>query len=78
MILLEKREPEKNLDRVYLLDVCSTIIGQHCIIRAYGRRGSYIRFLAPLEYSTREEANQARNKLLKARRKRGYTPKLIA
>lgn len=69
---MQRRDPKNNVDRIYFLGIGPTVLGQYCVIRGYGRRGSYVKFLAPLEFESKEEAKREALKLYKIRIAHGY------
>lgn len=78
MVMLERKDKDTNTDRIYIIDIGPTVLGEYCLIRGYGRAGSYTRFLTPLDFPDRISARAAMKDLIRRRLRRGYRPKLIA
>jgi len=70
-IYLEKRIPEKNMQRFYAMHVVQTIFGDWALIREWGRIGSP-GTVRENWFDTEEEAITAELKILSEKGNRGY------
>lgn len=71
-IYLEKRDPDKNMQRFYAMHVTQTIFGDWALIREWGRIGSP-GTVRENWFDTEEEALAAKWNLLNQKIKKGYS-----
>ena len=60
-----------NMDRFYSVQVIQDLLGDHCVSRHWGRRGTRGQSLMN-SYKTEDEAEGAASKLIKQKLGRGY------
>lgn len=70
--LLIKIDQDQNMKRYYLITVQSTLLGEHCLVRVYGRIGRSEHILPPLPYESAKAAQCAVEQLAARKKKRGY------
>ena len=70
-IVLHKHVPERNLHRFYTLQVTPNLFGAWSLTRSWGRLGTPGQQRASW-HDTREFAEQACDRLLQAKQRRGY------
>jgi len=70
-ILFEKVDPEKNIDRFYLVAYQPTLLGP-AVIRLWGRKGRWQRQATPRPFDSLEEAWPLIRSIVKARLRHGY------
>jgi predicted DNA-binding WGR domain protein len=68
---LTRRDPARNMQRYYRLDVQQDLFGQWCVIREWGRIGSAGQ-MRSAPYPTSAEAEAALDKQRRAKERRGY------
>jgi predicted DNA-binding WGR domain protein len=71
MIVLHKHVPERNQHRFYALEVTPNLFGAWSLIRTWGRIGASGQQRIDW-HDTQEAAEQARDRLLRAKQRRGY------
>ena len=71
MIVLHKHVPERNQHRFYALQITPNLFGAWSLIRSWGRIGASGQQRIDW-HDTQEEAEQARDRLLQAKQRRGY------
>ena len=72
MYYLTKIDPQCNCRRYYLLGVQPTLLGEHCLIRQWGRIGGHMHTLPPEPFPDTVQAHRQVNRLLQQKLKRGY------
>lgn len=70
-LLLRRIDPARNMARFYAIAVLPTLFGTLCIVRRWGRIGSRGRERIDL-FERAAEAERAFDRLLRAKRRRGY------
>jgi predicted DNA-binding WGR domain protein len=70
-IVLHKHDPARNQHRFYALQITPNLFGAWSLIRSWGRIGTAGQQRASW-HDTREAAEQARDRLLQAKQRRGY------
>lgn len=73
MIYLTKVDPERNMKRYYRVMVQTTILGEWCLVRAYGRIGRSERIMPPVVCADEAAATRAAERLVARKKRRGYT-----
>ena len=68
MISLTKLDPERNMRRYYRVMVQATVLGEWCLVRAYGRIGRSERIMPPVVCADVAVANLGRGKLADGQR----------
>lgn len=71
-LYLEKRDPDRNMQRFYAMHVTQTIFGDWALIREWGRIGSP-GTIRENWFDTKKEALEAEWKLLNQKIKKGYS-----
>jgi predicted DNA-binding WGR domain protein len=71
LIVLHKHVPERNQHRFYALQITPNLFGAWSLIRSWGRIGTAGQQRASW-HDTREAAEQALDRLLQAKQRRGY------
>ncbi|MFZ5693287.1 MAG: WGR domain-containing protein [Pseudomonadota bacterium] len=69
--LLRRIDPARNMARFYVIAVLPTLFGTPSVVRRCGRIGSRGRERIDL-FERSEDANRAFDRLLQAKRRRGY------
>ncbi|MFA6032170.1 MAG: WGR domain-containing protein [Myxococcota bacterium] len=72
---IERRDPERNMARFYALSIEGTLFGQTCLVRRWGRIGTRGRTVQH-SFDHEDEAVGLFLELLRAKRLRGYRPRL--
>lgn len=75
VIMLYRRDPEKNMQRFYELELCLDLFGIPCLRRRWGRIGRYGQ-MQETPYVSKSEAVAALKKLLAKKKRKCYTRKL--
>lgn len=75
-IYLEKRDPDKNMQRFYAMHVVQTIFGDWALIREWGRIGSP-GTVREEWFNTEEEALSRKIEIFDKKGKKGYRKKII-
>jgi predicted DNA-binding WGR domain protein len=70
-IVLHKLDPERNQHRFYALEVTPNLFGAWSLVRHWGRIGAPGRQRIDW-HDTKEAAEQARDRLIQAKQRRGY------
>ena len=70
-LLIERRNPARNMARFYALSIEEDLFGRACLVRRWGRIGTSGRTRREA-FEHEEEAVSAFLALLKAKRRRGY------
>ena len=68
---------ELNERRYYLVSVCPTILGEHSVLREWGRIGGHRQRMEPKPFPTEAEALQYAHELVERKCKRGYIEREI-
>jgi len=71
LIVLHKHDSKRNQHRFYALQIMPNLFGVWSLIRHWGRIGTAGQQRASW-HDTREAAEQARDRLLQAKQRRGY------
>lgn len=71
--ILRRRDPARNMNRFYVLRVERDLFGAWLLLREWGRFGRPGRVLEEI-YATEADANAARDRLSRRKRRRGYRP----
>jgi predicted DNA-binding WGR domain protein len=69
---LTRINAELNERRYYLVSVCPSLLGEHSVLREWGRIGGHRRRMEPVPFSTEDEALQYAVQLVQRKCKRGY------
>lgn len=72
MIYLTKIDPERNMKRYYRVMVQPSILGEWCLVRAYGRIGRSERVMPPVVCVDEAAAVTAAERLAARKKRRGY------
>jgi predicted DNA-binding WGR domain protein len=71
MLIIQRRDPEKSMDRFYALDVHPDLISGWTLLREWGRIGSPGRVVIE-PFAGEQEAAKAGAEIEAAKRRRGY------
>jgi predicted DNA-binding WGR domain protein len=69
---LTRINTELNERRYYLVSVCPSILGEHSVLREWGRIGGHRQRMEPVPFDTEAEALQYAHQLVERKAKRGY------
>lgn len=75
-LYVERRDPRRNMARFYSLSIEETLFGEARLVRRWGRIGTTGRTVQH-SFNTESEAVCLFLELLRAKRRRGYQPRLI-
>ncbi len=70
-ILIHRIDPTSNMARFYALSIEPSLFGGSSLVRNWGRIGTRGRYRIEL-FKTQDEAQVSRDRILKAKRQRGY------
>lgn len=70
-LYLEKREPERNMQRFYRIVIAASVFGDWAVIREWGRIGSP-GTVRKLWFDSEDEAYTAAIKIRNSKEKKGY------
>jgi predicted DNA-binding WGR domain protein len=73
-LYIERRDPGRNMARFYALSIETTLFGQTCLVRRWGRIGTAGRTVQH-SFDEEEQAVGLFLELLRAKRMRGYQPR---
>lgn len=76
-LYIECRDADQNMARFYALSIEQTLFGQICLVRRWGRIGTHGRIVQH-SFDNEIEAVALFLRLLRAKRTRGYRPRLNA
>jgi predicted DNA-binding WGR domain protein len=77
MAFLTRSDPDRNIDRFYVVDVTPTLFGEWAVLREWGRRGSP-GIMRLSSYERRNEAETAEQRTIKRRLQHSYSPRMTA
>ena len=76
-LYIERKDADQNMARFYALSIEETLFGQICLVRRWGRIGTRGRIVQH-SFENESEAVALFLRLLRAKRTRGYRPRLDA
>lgn len=76
-LYIERKDADRNMARFYALSIEETLFGQICLVRRWGRIGTQGRIVQH-SFENESEAVALFLRFLRAKRTRGYRPRLDA
>ncbi|HSO27307.1 MAG TPA: WGR domain-containing protein [Anaerolineales bacterium] len=74
MIVLNRIDPEENMNRWYAVAVQATLFDPYAVVVAWGRRDSPYQQWRAIPVETPEQANRLASRIIGSKLKRGYRP----